>query len=137
MELQENIILVIDTNKIIAALIKDSLTRKIILHNRFITPDFTLKEIKKYTDLILKKSGLNVEEFNLVLNILFETIEIIPIKHYEEYLSKASLEIDDIKDVPFVALAMAKNTGIWTDDAHFNKVNLVKIYKTEDIIKLT
>ena len=68
---------VIDTNRIIAALIKDSSCRAIILNNKynFISPDFTSTEVNKYKDLILKKSGLSEKSFNVVMNMLLEKID--------------------------------------------------------------
>jgi predicted nucleic acid-binding protein len=51
--------LIIDTNRIIASLIKDSLSRQIINYPllEFITPDHTLQEINKYEAIIRKKSA--------------------------------------------------------------------------------
>lgn len=48
-------ILVIDTNRIIAALIKDSISRSIILSGKieFITLNFGKKEIEKYKEEII------------------------------------------------------------------------------------
>jgi len=52
--------LVIDTNKIMAAMIKDSLSRRIISTPmfHFVTPDYTLQELSKYENTIRKKAKL-------------------------------------------------------------------------------
>ncbi|MDD3175834.1 MAG: PIN domain-containing protein [Candidatus Nanoarchaeia archaeon] len=131
--------LVIDTNEIISALIRDNLTRKIILNSSFsfYSPDFVKVEIFNHKKLILRKSGLSEIEFNEVLNMLFENIQVVPIDKYHSFLEKARLEIDDVDDVPFVALAMSENfDGVWTNDKHFNKVKVIKIYSTKDLILL-
>jgi len=49
--------LVIDTNRLIAALLKSSVSRKIILSNKFefYTPDLLITEIWKYRDFYLKR----------------------------------------------------------------------------------
>ena len=52
--------IVIDTNIFISALIKDGLTRKLIVeseHN-LLFPEFELDEIKNHKSYIIKKSGL-------------------------------------------------------------------------------
>ena len=50
--------LVIDTNIIISALIREGLTRKMILFPgiKLFTPEITLKEISKHKDIIITKS---------------------------------------------------------------------------------
>ena len=43
----------------------------------------------------------------------------------------------DIEDVPFIALALSiGNDGIWSDDNHFQKQKKIKIWKTEEVIKM-
>lgn len=131
--------LVIDTNRIIAALLKDSSCRLIILKPEFefVSPDYTLTEINKYKELILEKSKLSEDKLKLVMNILFEKIEIIPKEEYERYLIKASKLISDKKDVAFLALAIARTTnGIWTDDKAFKEQQIVKIYSTSELMRL-
>ena len=51
---------VIDSNRVIAALIKDSTTRKILFNNNFefIAPDSITMEVDKYKDVIIEKSGI-------------------------------------------------------------------------------
>ncbi|MFH1589568.1 MAG: PIN domain-containing protein [archaeon] len=129
--------LVIDSNMIIAALIRDSVCRRLILHNRFsfFCPDFCLEEINKYKPLILKKSSLSKNNLNKILSILFENIQVVSKEKYELYLKKASEEIDDKKNTPFVALALSQSfDGIWFDDKDFDKVKSVKVYRTKELI---
>ena len=54
--------LVIDSNSIIASLIKDGLSRRIIVSPaiQFIAPDHTLKEISNYKKMICKKAKMMV-----------------------------------------------------------------------------
>ena len=122
-----------------SALIKKGITRKIILNKEFsfYTPEYTLEEIKKYENLIIKKSNLTKKEYETILNILFENIKTIPLKEYEENIEDATQEIIDEKDIPFLALAKHKKIGIWTDDKDFDKVKSVKIYKTKKLLTKT
>ncbi|MEK6892637.1 MAG: PIN domain-containing protein [Nanoarchaeota archaeon] len=128
--------LIIDTNRIIASLIKPQTSRAILFNKnfKFITPNFTLSEIMKYKEEIIRKGNLIPAEFDLLLFIIFEYLEIIPIEEYTSYVDEASKLMTDIKDVPFLALAIAyKADGIWSDDSDFKKQNKVKVYTTSDL----
>ncbi|MEM0493033.1 MAG: PIN domain-containing protein [Candidatus Thermoplasmatota archaeon] len=128
--------LVIDSNIVIASLIKDSLSRRIIFSSaiRFIAPDHTLKEITKYKKIICKKAKISSHEFDVLLHLIFEHITIVPKEEYEDFLDKAKTLIDDIDDVPFVALCLASNAdGIWSDDTHFKTQKEITIYRTKEV----
>jgi len=128
--------LVIDTNSIISALIKNGISRRIIVSPviRFITPDYTLQEILKYEKLICRKAKLNHDEFKLLLNLIFEHIAIIPKEDYKELLSRAKTLIEDVDDVPFIALCLASNAdGIWSDDTHFKTQKEIIIFRTKEL----
>ena len=68
--------MVVDTNIILSALIKDSTTRKIIVKSEwdFYYPAMSFHEIRKYKELVLKKSNLNKEEYRKLLNYLLEQV---------------------------------------------------------------
>jgi predicted nucleic acid-binding protein len=128
--------LVVDTNRIIASIIKNSLSRRIISHPflEFITPDYTLQELSGYETMIRKKAKLTHEEFNLLLLLIFEKITIIPKEDYEDFFDTAKTLIDDIDDVPFIALSLAmKVDGIWTDDAHFQTQKQFTVFRTKEL----
>jgi predicted nucleic acid-binding protein len=128
--------LAIDTNRIIAFLIKNSLSRRIINHPflEFITPDLTLQELSKYETMIRKKAKLTHEEFNLLLSLIFEKITIIPKEEYEDFFDVAKTLIDDIDDVPFIALSLAfKVDGICTDDIHFQTQKQFMVFRTKEL----
>jgi len=128
--------LVIDTNTIISALIKKGISRRIIASPliNYITPDYTLQEISKYEKLICKKAKLNHDEFKLLLNLIFENITIIPKEEYKDQFNRAKTLIDDIDDVPFIALCLASEAdGIWSDDAHFKTQKEIIIFRTKDL----
>ena len=130
--------LVIDSNIIIAALLRNSTSRNIILNSdfQFLAPDFTLTELKKYEELIMRKGNLTKQQLNVVFNHLFNKIHIQPISEYEELISKAHSMISDSKDVPFLALALAKSVdGIWTEDKHFKEQKEILIFSTKDLIE--
>ncbi len=61
--------LVIDTNRLIAELLKSSLCREIILHEAltFYAPDYIVTEIQKYRSYICRKANIEEKNFNVVL----------------------------------------------------------------------
>ncbi len=131
--------IVIDSNRIIAALIKNSLSREIIFNENFefIAPDYTLTEIRNHQEEIIRKAKISSEEFELLLSLIFEDIEIIPKSEYEEFLEEAENLIEDIDDVPFLAVAIAKKAeAIWTEDPDFFQQNKIKILKTKEMKEL-
>ena len=78
--------LVIDTSSIISALIRNGISRRIIVSPviQFITPDHTLKEISKYKKMICKKAKLTSNEFDILFTLLFEHITIMPKEEYKD-----------------------------------------------------
>ena len=101
---------------------------------QFITPDHSLNEISKYKELICKKAKINSNEFDIILNLLFEKITIIPKEEYEKFFDAVKTLIDDINDVPFIALCLAsKADGIWSDDTHFKTRKEITIYRTREL----
>jgi predicted nucleic acid-binding protein len=128
--------LVIDTNIVIAALIKDNISRKIIFDSNFsfVSPDFIYEEISNHKKEILQKSKIHEIEFEVLINILLEKIEVIPFEDYKTFLNQSKELITDIDDISFLAVALAKKCSIWSEDKHFEQQNKVKIYKTKDLI---
>jgi len=132
--------LIVNTNRIIAALIKDSASRKIINHlnAELITIEFSDQEIKKYKQLILEKAKINEEEFKLIIGRLKEKLIILDNNLILSKLNDAKNIMDKIDqdDTPFIAAALATNSDICSDDKHFQKQNKIKVWKTEDLVGL-
>ena len=129
--------LVIDTNIIISALIKDSLTRALILNTKYnlIFPSFIFEEIKNHKKEIVKKSKLSDEEFDILFSTLINYVKIIPIDKIVPF-KKTAYEIIgkiDEDDVIFIATALAYNAQIWSDDKDFQKQDRIQILTTKEI----
>ncbi len=130
---------VIDTNILLSALIKDSVTRKIIIKYglNFYYPEISFHEIQKYKNLVLKKSGMNEKEYKILLDCLFDHIILIPEKQIIQEIKKADKIIGniDIDDVVFLACAIALNADIWSDDKDFKKQRKVDVFTTQEFMK--
>jgi len=129
---------VIDTNIIFSALLKNSAARKIILSDTFdlFVPEFSFTEIIKYEEVILKKSGMAKDNLELLLLLLQSHISVIPFKKIFDFLEEAEKEMEkiDIKDAPFIALALKLKIPIWSNDLHFKKQRKVKSFNTAEIL---
>lgn len=131
--------IVIDTNRIIASLIRDGLSRKIILDKNFefYTIDNTISEIYKYQEEIIEKANISNDKFEILLGFIFDNIIIIPKEEYESFINESLSLIEDIGDVEFIALCSAlRADDIWTDDTHFQKQNKVKIFSTQEMFEM-
>ncbi len=114
--------LVVDTNLIFSALIpKASKIREILFESNmtFYSPNFLITEIYTHKDKLLKSSKLTDSEFYLYFNGIIERIKFIP----TDYIGKDSRQKAydlckdiDIKDMPFIALAIDLGIPIWTGD---------------------
>lgn len=129
--------LVVDTNVIISALIRDGYTRHLVLESGhdLLSPDFLKTEIDRHRDLIMEKSGMSRAELDILLNLLLEEVDVVPLESYEGCLEDAREIMGgiDIKDVPFLALAMEKECGIWSDDTDFREQKQVPVLTTSDV----
>ena len=131
--------LILDTNILISALLKDATVRRILVnpHIEFFLPEFSLEEINKHLDIIVERSNLTEKEVHLTLSLLLTNINVVPseqiIRKYAE--AEQIMERIDRDDVPFLALALTlQNDGIWTEDKHFQKQSKIKVWKTADLV---
>jgi predicted nucleic acid-binding protein len=131
---------VIDSNRVIAALIKDSTTRKILFDNNFefIAPDSITIEVDKYKDAIMEKAGISVEEFGVLLSLIFEHITIVPQNIYIDLVEEFKNDIKDPNDVSYIAVCISTNAeGVWTHDPHFKEQKKVKVFTNIDLLKIS
>jgi len=133
--------LVVDTNRIIAALVKDSASRKILLSDKidFLTIEITKQEIEEHRQELLDKTRLIDEQLNLALSFLFSRVFVVSDIVVESKMDEAKKIMDslDPDDTPFIALALAvENDGIWSDDKHFKQQNTIRIWETKDLLTL-
>jgi predicted nucleic acid-binding protein len=130
--------LVLDTNILMAALIKDSLTRKILLSPQFefLLPEFALEEIDRHRGKIARHSQLRPEEIQVLIGVLVEAVTVVPMDRVVPHLAVAEELIGarDPTDVPFVALALAEqNEGIWSNDRAFEGLPGIQLWRTADL----
>lgn len=87
----------------------------------------------------MKKFNGTEGELDKLINLIHEKIIIVVEDECSDKLETAEDIIgkNDTKDIPFIALALSiDNDGIWTEDKHFNKQKIIKIYSTSDLISI-
>ncbi|MBM3282376.1 MAG: PIN domain-containing protein [Candidatus Diapherotrites archaeon] len=132
--------IILDTNTLFSALIKDSTTRKIILeyNGKFLLPEYIFDEMKKHQVMLYQKTKLDEKEFEQLLQIILTKVEVVPIEKLIEQRvqSLQIMEKIDINDALFIACALAyPNSVIWTEDKDFKKQSKIKVMNTAEIIE--
>lgn len=113
---------VIDTNLVFSALIpKASKIRELLFDDKikFLAPNYLISEIYKHKNKLTKISKLNEDEFYQLFNGIIEKIQFIPVDFIG--IESRQLAYDlckdvDVKDTPFIALAIDFNIPVWTGD---------------------
>lgn len=129
--------LIIDANVVISALISlNGKTRDLIFLDNLslFAPEYLLEETEKYKELIIKKSDLDENSFELVKSLIFSKIKLIPFSKFKSHFSRAKEICPDPNDEEYLALALFKNIPIWSDDKALKQQPKIKILSTTEII---
>ena len=133
--------IVIDSNILFSALIKDSITRRIILdyENQFLFPSYIFEEMEIHKTELLTKSKMKEKDFEELLNLLLRKVIIIPNEVLSHYKKEAYQIIKDIDpdDAIFIACALAfTDSVLWSDDKKLKQQSKVRIINTNEIYSL-
>ncbi len=130
--------IIIDSNILFSALIKNSFTRKLILtyDGFFLFPNFIFEEMENHKEELINKSGMNHEDFNNLFQLILRKVIIVPNEVLYPYKTEALKIVKDIDldDVLFIACALAYPESIlWSEDKKLKKQIKVKIFNTQEI----
>ena len=134
--------LVLDTNVVLKALIKDSVVRGILLQSahEFIVPEYAIEETKKHLDVVASKSGLTEKEIGSILDTLLAKVEVIPAAKVASKMKDAEAVMSsiDVGDIPFVAACLSASCdGIWSDDKDLKRQHKVRVWTTKEVAGLS
>jgi predicted nucleic acid-binding protein len=133
--------IVIDTNILISAIIRDSLTRNLLFENSSILfiPEYALEEIGEHMEELIEKSDLDENEISSLIENLIKRLKIIKKVDALQFRERA-LEVMrsiDLDDVLIVASALfVEGSIIWSEDKALKKQNEVRVCNTSEIISL-
>ncbi len=117
--------LVLDSNILFSAILKNSTTRNILVSEEFelFLSEYALLEIDNHRQFLLKKTQLSESEFAMTLNMLLERGEQI-------------MRGIDLDDAPFIALAMSvPNDGVWSNDKDLRRQTTIRVWTTEELLE--
>lgn len=133
--------LILDTNIILKALIRNSVVRAILLSPRhtLYLPEHAIDEIREHLDAVKQKTGLSAEEIQAILDTVLASVEVVHSKDILEVWEEAAkiMKPIDVEDVPFIAAALNISCdGIWSDDKHLKHQTRVKVWTTKELLAL-
>ena len=129
--------LVIDSNILFAALLKESGTSDILFKHKLYAPEFIFEEFRKYRDYLRGKTKRTEEDFNGLFDLFERNVILIPKEEIEPFIEKVENISPDAKDVVYLALALKLRCGLWSNDGNLKeKQNVIQVYSTEDLIKM-
>ncbi|MEB3851713.1 MAG: PIN domain-containing protein [Desulfurococcales archaeon] len=110
---------VVDTNKVIASLLRDGRARRLLFHPslELLLPRYVLEEINEHRGYLEEKVSPRAIDF--VLSKISRKARVVGVREISpENLHKARRLAGgfDIDDYPFIATAMEYNAIIWTND---------------------
>jgi len=133
--------IVVDTNILFSAIIKDGLIREKLLdlNNNYLIPEFLFEEIYNHKKELIKKAKLFEKELDTLLLRLTKYIRIVPTEMIIKYKKEANKIMRNIdpNDSIFIATALSFNCPVWSDDRHLKKQKRIKVYNTKEFIKIT
>jgi len=124
-----------DTNVLLGAIAKRAARRVFNAPDlAVVTTDVTLSEVYEYWPLFARRYGLS-------LDVVYETLEHLPLRLYEEpeyhsHLEDARRYIGhrDPDDVALAALALKLDIPIWSNDNDFRELPL-PLYTTAQLLR--
>ena len=136
---KERLRIVIDTNILIGALVRDTSFKARLLKNKrvlFFFPDYGLVEIEKFREYICSKreKDTTAPSFDYAIKFLLESVTVVPRQLYQDQIPRAYILMEKIdpKDSPFLALALHLECPLWSDDTHLKRQSLVPCYSTQE-----
>ncbi len=116
--------LVLDANILIRGVLGKKV-RSFIEHNienvNFYTPNVCYEDALKYIPPLMIKRNLSVEKPLAVLDALLNFVVVVDLDFYSEFEENARQRIAkrDVNDWQIIALALALDCPIWTEDQDF------------------
>lgn len=131
--------IIIDSNVLFSALIKDSKTRSIIFEydGFFLFPSYIFEEMQEHMDELREKSKMPKEDFRKLLHLILRKVLIVSDEVLDPFKQDAVEIIKniDLNDAPFFACALAyPASAIWSDDKRLKNQNKIRVFNTKELI---
>lgn len=131
--------LVVDANILFAALIRNSITRHmlLLLEHELYAPEYLIDEINEHINEVEMKTGLPKKEIRNLLDALVTNakITLVPTTKFKSKLFDAETLSSDPDDLPYLALALQLSCPIWSSDKRLKDQKKVRIIITDELIR--
>ena len=135
--------IIIDTNVLLAFLLTDGITRRIIMEKPdiFMSPEHCYDELWGHRNRWNKNRLQDKELLEIITDVKKLFVKVISPQVYNPYVLEAEKLTVDKDDAPVIALALSiDNEGIWTfNTKHFRQKifgDRIKVLSTKVVIKL-
>ena len=126
--------IVVDTNRLIAAILKDGTTKEIFKNASFFVPEHVLVELKRHRTELVRRTTLSLVDFERREKEVRRATRKVSESVYRKYLSIAQVVLTK-DDAAVLACCIAINAdAIWTHDAHFFKTG--KMVTNNDLLHM-
>ena len=116
-------------------MLKESGTSDILFKHKLYAPEFIFVEFRKYKDYLKGKTKRTEENFNELFDLFERNVILIPKEEIEPFIKKADKISPDVKDVPYLALALKLRCSLWSNDRDLKEnQDVVQVYSTEELI---
>lgn len=130
--------IVVDANILMAALLQDGLTRRLLLHPglELYTPTTVWDEVRRNAPELIRRSRLPGTTFEALVQVLQGRLVDVEIPLLLANLAEAERRLGTKLelDAPYVAACLAVDASLWTHDKLLTKRAGVPILLTADIL---
>ncbi|MBI2095854.1 MAG: hypothetical protein HYT89_06770 [Candidatus Omnitrophica bacterium] len=131
--------LIVEANILLAALLKEAITRELLLDSRLklYAPEHLISEtlhLLKKNKKIQRRIGLTPKALEETFYLITQDIETHPRKTYASSLAEAKKIAPHSEDAPYLALALALNIPVWSNDQGIHAQSKVKVYTTKALL---
>jgi len=131
----------VDANIVIAALLRDAGTRRLLVlgGHEIHAPEYLLGEVEAHVEDLSERAGLTRAALEEALRIIRGHLTEHSAAEYGAELKRAGrlLKDRDMTDAPYVALALAlRADGIWSQDRGLVSQESFRVYRTADLMRV-
>lgn len=133
--------LIVDANVLLSSLLKDAITRELLLDARLalFAPEHLLLETShhlKQSSELRKRMRLSDQELQELFSLLTGRIKTISKEVYNPFFQEAETLAPHFEDAPYLAIALFLNLPIWSNDKGLMGQEKVKIFSTQELIRI-
>ena len=130
--------LIVDANILVAALLKDATTREILLTENieFFAPECLSLEVKSLLNNLRIRKRIKLKDKDLydLTSTISSRITLFPEKSFIASIKQSISLVTHIEDAPYIALSLALQVPLWSNDSELKEQSLVKVYTTRELI---